>query len=112
MYAKLILREPATTLVTGLGAVVALVVALAHLNATQAGWLSGVVMGVATIIVAVLAHPPHVAVITGAAAEVISGLALFGFHPTPQLSASIIGVLTFLLGMLGHRAQLTPNHAG
>lgn len=101
-------REPATVYITALGTVVALIIAFAHLSGTQAGYLSALATAAGTIITAALARPVNVVVIGGAAAVVLQSLVLFNFHLSSTEIAAVVAAVTFVLGHLALRPNVSP----
>jgi hypothetical protein len=104
-------HEPAVYFVTVLGTLVALIVAFAHLSQTDAAYLGMLVTGLGTIITALLAQPRHVAVIGGAAADILQSLVLFKIHLSSGEQAAILQAVALLTGYLAMRPNLTPDHS-
>lgn len=100
--------EPAAVYVTALGTVAALIVALAHLNATQAGWLATGATALGTLIAALLARPWHVAVIAGAAGTILQALVVFRVPLSRDEIAAVVQAISLVLGLLAMRPNLTP----
>ena len=69
--------EPAAVYVTALGTLTAIIVALLHLDAREAGALATATTAAGTLITALLARPWHVAVIAGAAGTILQALVVF-----------------------------------
>jgi hypothetical protein len=106
-------RYPASLYVTALGGILGAVESFGGLSVQQAGWVTAIVLGVGTITSAFLARPPHLAVISGGAAELLSGLTLFNLHVSHAQQGHIealvtIGV-TFITGMFAMHPNLTPR---
>jgi hypothetical protein len=108
-------RYPASLYVSGLGAVLALIESFGALSAQQAGWVTAIVLGIGTAASVFLARPPHLALLSGAAAEIISGLALFNVHLSPAQEGHFQGLVTvlvtFITGMVAMHPNLTPRLA-
>ena len=100
--------EPATVYITALGTVAAVVVALAHLDATQAGVLATAATAAGTLLTALLARPWHVAVIAGAAGTILQVLVVFRVPLTADEIAAVVQAISLGLGMLAMRPNLSP----
>ena len=100
--------EPAAVYVTALGSIAALIVAVWHLDATQAGALATAATAAGTILTAFLARPWHVAVITGAAGTILQALVVFNVPLSSVEIAAVVQVISLILGVIGMRPNLTP----
>ena len=100
--------EPAQAYVSILGTLAALAVVAWKLDSTQAGYLSSIVTGLGSVIVAVLAKPRHLAVIPGAIAAILQALVLFHVHPPSALIAAGMAAVNWILGYVIQRPALTP----
>ena len=100
--------EPAAVYVTAFGTVAALVVALAHLDATQAGVLATAATAAGTLLTALLARPWHVAVIAGAAGTILQALVVFRVPLTADEIAAVVQAISLGLGIIAMRPNLTP----
>ena len=100
--------EPAAVYVTAFGTVAAVIVALAHLDATQAGVLATVATAAGTLLTALLARPWHVAVIAGAAGTILQALVVFRVPLTADEIAAVVQAISLVLGMLAMRPNLSP----
>lgn len=100
--------EPAAYVVTALGALAALIVAFAHMNATSAAILSGGLTALGTVIVAILARPVDVAAISGAAAVLVQSLVLLHVHWTAGQQGAAVAMVNAALAIVAMRTNLTP----
>jgi hypothetical protein len=101
--------EPAAWWVTGLGTVIALIIAFGHLTTTEAGTLSALGTAIGTIITAALARPVNVAVIAGAAGTILQSLVIFNVHLSSGEIAALVQLVNLGLGLVAMRMNLTPN---
>ena len=105
---KLLKTEPAAAYITALGTIVALIVAFAHLDGTQAGYLAAISTGLGTLLTAAFARPVNVAVISGAAGTILQALVLFNVHLASGEIAAVVGAVNLILGYIIMRPALTP----
>ena len=100
--------EPAAYIVTTLGALAALIVAFAPMNAASAAILSGGLTALGTVIVAILARPVDVAAISGAAAVLVQSLVLLGVHWTAGQQGAVVAMINAAVALVAMRPNLTP----
>lgn len=98
---KLFGREPIVWL-TGLQAVLAVVVSIPALgvDAATAAWVITVASGVLGALEAWTVRPFTVAAMTVAVRTTATALVMFGLPVTPELAGAVVGVGTFLMGLL------------
>ncbi|WP_051819253.1 hypothetical protein [Streptomyces sp. NRRL S-920] len=100
-------REPAL-IVNSVGAILSLVVAFnVGLSSTQAGYLVAVISAVFAAIAAALTRPIAPAAFTGLVAVIATATAAFGFDVSPEVVASVNGIIIAGLVFLT-RGQVTP----
>lgn len=108
---KLFGREPVVWL-TGLQAVLAVVVSVPALglDAMTAAWIITAASAVLGALEAWAVRPFTVAAMTVAVRTTAAALVMFGLPVTPELAGAVVGVGTFIMGLIMSNA-VTPKAA-
>lgn len=104
----LLTQEPAVAAWVSSGGLTTLLAFTFHFSRAQEAAAAVIFASAATIWTAIFAHPPEVAVATGALATLAGGLAAFGWHLSPHttgIAAAALGVVMALF----HRVNLSPS---
>jgi len=103
----LLTEEPALTAWVTSGGLAALFAFVFHFTHAQEAAAATVLASLATLWTAVWAHPPEVALGSGALAAIFTAIGTFGFHPSAHLIALAGTILAVVMALL-HRSNLSP----
>ncbi|MCW2901487.1 MAG: hypothetical protein JWO67_3752 [Streptosporangiaceae bacterium] len=107
-YLRSLLKYEPAIVAWALNGGIALVAAyLLHFTKTQEAAAATVVTALAGAYTAIKARPFAVAALTGALMTAVTAAAAFGFHPTAQVTAAVLAVVSAVLPLV-LRANLTP----
>lgn len=104
-------REPASFYITILGTLTTIIVAAAHLDPVQAGYLATIVTSIGTILTSFMVRPWHVAAIAGAAGTFLQALIVFNLKMPSADIAAVTEAVSLILGYLAVRPQVSPHTA-
>lgn len=107
---SLIRREPVMTLSTTLSILVVMVLTYfpgLHLTSVELAASATITVAVTALVAALLVHPAHLAVISGAVSTILVAATAFGLHLTGEQVAAVASAVVAVLGYL-LREKVTP----